>query len=103
MFATDEFAGHGHGMWSEACFDFLNWERENIMFGNQDGEMRKTHRQGLLYLLKVTEFMSGMNLKDGELETLRWRLNQSWDYFYNRPSPRETADLDAWTGKLFPE
>jgi hypothetical protein len=98
----NEFAERGHAVWVDACFKFLEWERHNVMFAKPSPETQQEHRRGLLYLLKVTEFMASLNPKDAELENLRERLAESWNYFFKKPTAEEAARLDELTVSIFP-
>jgi len=102
---VNEFAVAGHRKWLNLCYSFLAWERNALMLGEKEIKTGdgKEHGKALLYLLKTTEFLAGIDQNDPDLETLRWRLNESWELICNKPSPEESLRLRKMMAGAFPQ
>ena|SRR6266478_4375469 len=80
-----------------AAHDFLDWQRA-VMYGQPDASTRARHRQTLKLLLRLMRFLHAQAADPDypdrsaaqELEAAIWKLNQSWEQFYN-PMPEPEA------------
>jgi hypothetical protein len=102
---VNEYARAGHEKWFDLSYRFLDWERKAIIEGQTqlNNEQRDGHRRALLYLLKITEFLAGIDPSDTDLDTLRWRLQESWELIYNKPNPVLAAQLRKQMTDAFPQ
>ena len=98
--AVERFATEQIQRWSEACDQFLKWERANMLLSAPSSETSRRHRAALESLLKFThaiceqaqEVKFDDDVKSGLTARLR-KLQASWNMFYepvreSRP-PRE--------------
>lgn len=83
--------------WRETCQSFLNWERQHIIVGEPDPEVKENHRRTLAWLLRMSRVLDSL-VSDPEfpdasaaqtLKPLLFLLDVSWKVNYN-PLPEET-------------
>jgi len=82
-----------------ACHAFLDWERSEMMGAEPTPQTQAQHRPTLLRLLRLmrrlhaeaTEPEYADRTAAAEVEAVLWKLNQSWETFYN-PMPEAEAE-----------
>ena len=82
-----------------ACHAFLDWERGEMMRAEPTPQTQAQHRRTLLRLLRLmrrlhaeaTEPEYPDRTAAAEVEAVLWKLNQSWETFYN-PMPEAEAE-----------
>jgi hypothetical protein len=52
--ALQQFAGDQFKRWSDACDQFLRWERASMLLATPSSEVARQHRAALLLLLRMT-------------------------------------------------
>ena len=87
--AIERFATEETKRWSEACDQFLKWERANMLLSAPSTETSRRHRAALQPLLKFTHAICEQaqtakideDAKNGLTTRLR-KLQASWNMFY---------------------
>ena len=89
-----------------AAHRFLDWQRDT-MYGQPDAQARAEHRQTLKLLLRLLRVLHAQAADPEfpdrsaaqELEAVIWKLDQSWQQFYN---PMSEAEADEMLRECFP-
>ena len=90
----------------KAAHEFLDWQR-TTMYGEPDANTRLKHRQTLKLLLRLMRFLHTQAADPDypdrraaeELEAVIWKLNQSWEQFYD---PMRDSEAEKILRECFP-
>jgi hypothetical protein len=83
----------------ESCHILLDWERSQLTGGTADAKQQQQHRNSLKWMLRLMRMLhaeaSDPDYPDrtaaAELEAVIWKLQESWETFYNS-MPEDEAE-----------
>jgi len=87
--------------WSDGIDRFIQWQSENILHTTPSPKQQEGHREALKWLLRLTKVIHSV-ASDPEfpdrslalqLEAQKRQLEESWELFYNQPSPAEAEKI----------